>query len=313
MKSKILRFGGDGVYDKTIVLSALSREASESEYQMVRIPFDPFDLQRYYTVEYRVSEGWDRAFTRDVVLIHEVSKKNFTKCGDGGTLSGEYRSYVLSDKPNDINFESMDQNGVQINVVSKNPSTATAVVRIQTTKPELCIVGYVWREASPSDHVCTTTARRTEVAAENAAAADNRVPGGGNTCKQGFVWREAFNGDFVCVVPAKRAEAAAENDAAYFKRIGWAAYGPLTCKQGFVWREADEQDYVCVTVARRTEVREENDLGPSRVSPVGGAFGPDTCLQGLRLTPATMYVSLPQAEVQHAVKMKREPTIFPRK
>jgi hypothetical protein len=251
---------------------------------MVRIPFDPFDLQRYYTIEYRVSESWDDGFPSDVVLIHDVSKRDFTKCSDGSAVNGQYRSYVLSDKPTNTPNEEIDQNGVKITVISKDPANGSAVVRIQSTKPELCIVGYVWREARPSDRVCVTPSRRSEVATENALAPSRVEPDGGpfgpDTCKQGFVWREAFPGDHVCVVPSSRTQASQENEQAYWKRIGFAAYGPLNCKQGYVWREADERDWVCVTPSRRSEVATENELAASRVEPDGGPFGPDTCKQG---------------------------------
>src|SRR5262245_26923084 len=84
--------------------------------------------------------------------------------------------------------------------------------------PDTCIQGFVWREAGPGDTVCVTPSVRTRTAQENAAAAQNREPGGGaygpDTCKQGFVWREAFSGDVVCVTPNIRDEAAADNAAA---------------------------------------------------------------------------------------------------
>lgn len=82
--------------------------------------------------------------------------------------------------------------------------------------PDTCAAGFVWREAIPSDHVCVTPDRRSQTAAENASAGQNRDPNGAygsNSCKQGFVWRNAFNGDAVCVVPSSRDEAAADNAA----------------------------------------------------------------------------------------------------
>ena len=220
-----------------------------------------------------------------MVLIHEVSKKNFTSCSDGSTFKGEYRSYLLGDHSSRIAFETItNRDGITISVTSKNPTSGTAVVRVQSTQPERCIVGFVWREASPNDRVCVTVTRRTQVRAENDAANDTRDPNGGafgpNTCKHGYVWREAFTNDFVCVVPSRRTQAQTENEEAYWKRIGFAAYGPLTCQQGFVWREADKRDYVCVPVSRRTYVRNENANADQNREPGGGAFGPDTCKQG---------------------------------
>jgi len=80
---------------------------------------------------------------------------------------------------------------------------------------DTCLQGFVWREASSTDHVCVTPQTRAETAADNAAAFSRINPNGGPfgrfTCLQGFVWREAFNGDTVCVTPETRAQAAADN------------------------------------------------------------------------------------------------------
>jgi hypothetical protein len=80
---------------------------------------------------------------------------------------------------------------------------------------DTCLQGFVWREASSTDHVCVTPQTRSETAADNAAALSRINPNGGPvgrfTCLQGFVWREAFNGDTVCVTPETRAQAAADN------------------------------------------------------------------------------------------------------
>lgn len=85
-----------------------------------------------------------------------------------------------------------------------------------TGKPSLvCPQGYVWREASPSDHVCVTPLQRTRAAAQNTAAAAhvNQMDSsfGPNTCVSGYVWREAYVGDVVCVRPAERDAAKNEN------------------------------------------------------------------------------------------------------
>jgi LGFP repeat/PAN domain len=83
--------------------------------------------------------------------------------------------------------------------------------------PETCKEGFVWREAcGPDDHVCVVPARRTQAAADNAAAMSRRQPGGGaygpDTCKQGFVWREACGPeDHVCVPAQTRTDAAQDN------------------------------------------------------------------------------------------------------
>ena len=82
-----------------------------------------------------------------------------------------------------------------------------------------CLQGFVWREATPDDHVCVPPERRQQVADENRTAID-RVMANGRTdmCRQGFVWREASPDDHVCVTPAVRAQVRAENQAAASRR-----------------------------------------------------------------------------------------------
>jgi hypothetical protein len=88
--------------------------------------------------------------------------------------------------------------------------------------PDTCLWGFVWREANASDHVCVTSATRSQTWTDNALAASRRSPNGGSygpdTCLQGFVWREAFAGDHVCVTPATRSQAAADNAAGPSRR-----------------------------------------------------------------------------------------------
>ena len=94
---------------------------------------------------------------------------------------------------------------------------------ITPPSPDICDLGYVWRQAVPTDHVCVTPATRSQTWADNAAAAsrvDPTGPYGPNTCIQGYVWREAVPGDFVCVTPDVRAQAAADNAQAASRAIG---------------------------------------------------------------------------------------------
>ncbi len=88
---------------------------------------------------------------------------------------------------------------------------------------DICILGFVWREAIPADHVCVDPDTRNNTAADNAQAASRRDPQGGpfgpDTCLAGFVWRDAFPGDHVCVVPQTRDEAAADNAQAASRRV----------------------------------------------------------------------------------------------
>ena len=71
--------------------------------------------------------------------------------------------------------------------------------------PLTCLDGYVWRQATPRDHVCVTPAVRAQTARDNALAFSRRgaAPGtfGPDRCAPGYVWREAVPGDHVCVTP----------------------------------------------------------------------------------------------------------------
>jgi TIR domain len=83
--------------------------------------------------------------------------------------------------------------------------------------PGSCIQGFVWRLASPRDHVCVSPNVRSQTALDNSQAAERRAgsgPYGADTCKQGYVWRDAFPDDHVCVPPESRSQAQADNAAA---------------------------------------------------------------------------------------------------
>jgi hypothetical protein len=88
---------------------------------------------------------------------------------------------------------------------------------------DTCRTGFVWREATPSDHVCVTPETRTQTAQDNQQAAARRQAGGGDygadTCRQGYVWREAVAGDHVCVTPATRTAVAQDNSQAASRRV----------------------------------------------------------------------------------------------
>ena len=82
---------------------------------------------------------------------------------------------------------------------------------------EGCRQGYVWREATPGDHVCVSPATRQQARAENSLAASriNQVDHsyGPDTCQGGFVWRETSPSDHVCVSPTVRDQARSDNAA----------------------------------------------------------------------------------------------------
>jgi hypothetical protein len=87
---------------------------------------------------------------------------------------------------------------------------------------DVCIQGYVWREAFAGDHVCVVPLTRAQAAEDNRLAASRRDPAGAfgpNTCVQGFVWRSARDGDAVCVTPDRRTQAFADNRAAASRRV----------------------------------------------------------------------------------------------
>jgi hypothetical protein len=72
--------------------------------------------------------------------------------------------------------------------------------------PLTCLDGYVWRQATPRDHVCVTPEVRAQTARDNALAETRRGARAGtfgpDLCVPGYVWREAVRGDHVCVTPA---------------------------------------------------------------------------------------------------------------
>ena len=274
-RSRIFTFGSDGVATRTMTLAALDHPEAPG-HMLIRVPFDPSDLNRYYTIELRRKTNWDGGIPADIVLIHEVKKRD----------DGVYYSFLLRERTSQRNpVQSVSANAISIMVNGINAAANQATVTISSQFMDRCLQGYVWREAALNDHVCVTPSVRTETRAENMQADARRSPTGGpfgpDTCKQGFVWREAFPGDHVCVPPASRTRARADNAAAA-GRINPArlVYGPNTCQQGFVWREADDRDWVCVNGQVRAQTRSDNQQADARRSPTGGPFGPDTCKQG---------------------------------
>jgi hypothetical protein len=263
-RSRILTLGADGVASRTVTLAPLEVPGASGP-QLIRIPFDPNDLTRYYTVEFRKKTAWSQAIPADIVRIHEI--KNGTP-------------YLLRTRGGSRSpVQSLNANGVTISVGSISGNSATVTVSSQIT--DRCLTGWVWREARPSDHVCVTGTVRSETKADNDVKESRWVDGpyGPHTCIQGYVWREAFAGDDVCVIPSRRTQAANDNAAANSRRnAARFFYGPNSCKAGYVWREADDSDYVCVSGTVRAETRADNDVKASRWTP--GPYGPHTCIQG---------------------------------
>jgi len=86
---------------------------------------------------------------------------------------------------------------------------------VPVVDPCACKLGTVWREATPTDHVCVVPATRSVNWQYNAIARTlvdpNNHAYGPDTCKQGYVWREATPTDRVCVPGAIRQQAADDN------------------------------------------------------------------------------------------------------
>lgn len=105
-------------------------------------------------------------------------------------------------------------------IAAMSPGAAST----QQSASRVCKPGYVWREAYPNDTVCVLPATRTQVRADNRAAASRINPRPGryrpNECKPGFVWRIARPSDLVCVVPSQRDQAQADNKVAAYRRVG---------------------------------------------------------------------------------------------
>jgi hypothetical protein len=75
-----------------------------------------------------------------------------------------------------------------------------------------CIQSFVWREATPNDHVCVAPEMRSLIAQQNR---DRLAHGVMNQGKMyylpSFVWREAVAGDQVCVTPQERSKVREDN------------------------------------------------------------------------------------------------------
>jgi hypothetical protein len=70
-RNKITTVGAAGETTRTLTLTAVNK-LGQTGWGLVRIPFDPSDLTRYYTVELRAKTAWDRGIPATGVLIHEV-------------------------------------------------------------------------------------------------------------------------------------------------------------------------------------------------------------------------------------------------
>jgi hypothetical protein len=83
-----------------------------------------------------------------------------------------------------------------------------------TPRPDMCIFGFVWREAFPGDHTCVTPDERQQVQIDNSLASiriDPFGPFGPDTCIVPYVWRGTTPTDHVCVTPEERQRVSDDN------------------------------------------------------------------------------------------------------
>ncbi len=103
-------------------------------------------------------------------------------------------------------------------VVTAGSLVDLIAVRDCSYGPDTCLLPYVWREASSTDHVCVTVETRSQTAYDNSQASARINPDGGpygpDTCLDGYVWREAFSDDHVCVTVETRSQATYDNSQA---------------------------------------------------------------------------------------------------
>jgi hypothetical protein len=107
---------------------------------------------------------------------------------------------------------------------------ATATLALVAPSPaqaapasDICVSGYVWREAVAGDRVCVTPQTRSLASDDNSQARlrlDPKGAYGPYTCVSGYVWRTVVPNDLVCVLPSTRSQAAYDNSQAPFRRMG---------------------------------------------------------------------------------------------
>lgn len=104
---------------QTVTLAALNLPGANG-HLMAKVPFDPANPGRYYTVEFRRKMGWDAGIPRDAVLIHEVR-------ADG--LFYLIRANGGAERLPDQTFRDA-ANNVAITVLNINSTLSTATVNV---------------------------------------------------------------------------------------------------------------------------------------------------------------------------------------
>jgi hypothetical protein len=113
--------------------------------------------------------------------------------------------------------------------------------------PLTCLDGFVWRQATPRDHVCVTPEVAAQTAGDNASAPTRRSATsstfGPDLCVAGFVWRAALPGDRVCVTPATWQQAHDDDLTAGARRnalrVHIGTYGAADTSTRRYWVHAD--------------------------------------------------------------------------
>jgi hypothetical protein len=223
--SRILTVGAGGVTSQTVTLAALTHP-SASGYLMARVLFDPKDRFHYYTVEYRVKDGWDSGIPQNTLLINELQYRDRSKYYQT-FLQFDLGKYVAKkNRPHFTNapLQSISANGVTIALVSAAADHATVKIATEYRAaadragsdeygPNACAAGYVWRAADDQDYVCVTPDVRAQTLADDADQ-DKRHRPGSKGCAGGYVRRDAFPHDEACVTAAVRNQARSDNAAA---------------------------------------------------------------------------------------------------
>jgi hypothetical protein len=207
-----------------LLANALNAAQAHADNDVVLCPDDRPCINELYQDGMTVVVGWDGHQDWDHYNFRwSRPGRNETQYETGGGNSGNFRI-------NDVNAGmtyTVKVQGCDRDFFGSSTCTPWYEDSIKTAAalpygPDTCKVGFVWREARPSDHVCVTPDIRTQTAQENGLAAARRDPNGGaygpDTCLQGFVWREAFSDDHVCVPTDSRTQAVNDNAAAASRR-----------------------------------------------------------------------------------------------
>ena len=129
-RSKVTTFGADGATDATVLVAPLDSPSAGGS-QLIRVPYDPANARRYYTVELDAKRGWDRGIYADTVLIHKLRDDHQPALLRDFQTEAAFPTQHLRDAANDVT----------IDVVST--SSSGAVVRIHSGLPGRCRQGFV--------------------------------------------------------------------------------------------------------------------------------------------------------------------------